>query len=935
MASLVVTTANSTASVMSGSRNSGSSHGSPTSASANSGSRGSAADGRRSKSGGSSRKSSGGGSSRKSSGGSSRKCSGSGNGKPSSNRSSSTSLASKRSNATSAAATEGDVAAMRHLRSIVESMAANNALPPSAFDRSSDKKVANNFEQLLENAEKRIHFNERKRNDDPLQLLNTPDPATVANGAGRKKKGWLKARFAGKNRQQMQQQQQRGGVQNLAAGASLTMTKVPSDRRNRKSFAGALETLEEEGRGEVEDTRGSGSDLGGDGSGSPRAGGTDPAKTPRTAALEEEVLAGPALEEESANDAASEMAASEVAAVGDEVENDDDTADTATDSIVAMRLKNSEDYTASVCSIRSLSTFERDFVENIATEQAAQQQAEAAQNEDASVSTFEKDFMAREAKGENQYPTQVFTTDDGAMEVDDLTADATVHSETTFERDARLLRQSDDAPPPMNITTNSDINNRQTGDDDDDITLDTIQSETTFEMDQRQRAEAAMGMEGDLERTGSAAATAVAMLGTFVNTVRSAMSNESEQSVSTYEKDAAALKFLATKIGRTPSTKSKERRERSGVMGSVAEEILEDEGSERSTSTFEQDQEARERLKAAARKPGGGAATPAASSNLFVPRNLGIGKSPSEVSCTSFERDVNARALKKQLSAVVEGSHSRATSPRNSPRSQGGAMVARPPLSPNLSTAAVAQAQMQQLPQTQPMIPPRQLRVEPEIVSPLSVPTVCAPSFGMSPLGSPPSRTAFENDTVRGGRKGDAPTSNNPEWFDGRSDPRTVRTPDPSTTALDLQNLSVPSANGDAGNISLSGYERDARAVAGSVHHPANSVRQDASSRSHAPTVQSTIATAATASAYDGAAPVAPDMAGNSPGADACNTGLSIAARGTLAAARARAQARQAALPKISPLVVELSPNAIDRGVKLQNREGGGFLSRFMCFTGS
>ncbi len=72
--------------------------------------------------------------------------------KPSSSRSSSISLASRRCNATSDVATKGNVAAMRHLRSIVESMVANNALPPSAFDRLSDKKVANNFEQLLNNA---------------------------------------------------------------------------------------------------------------------------------------------------------------------------------------------------------------------------------------------------------------------------------------------------------------------------------------------------------------------------------------------------------------------------------------------------------------------------------------------------------------------------------------------------------------------------------------------------------------------------------------------------------------------------------------------------------------------------------------------------------------------------------------------------------------
>ncbi len=68
--------------------------------------------------------------------------------KPLLSRSSSISLASKRYNVTSTAATKSNVAVMRHLRSIVESMAANNTLPPSAFNQSSDKKVANNFEQL-------------------------------------------------------------------------------------------------------------------------------------------------------------------------------------------------------------------------------------------------------------------------------------------------------------------------------------------------------------------------------------------------------------------------------------------------------------------------------------------------------------------------------------------------------------------------------------------------------------------------------------------------------------------------------------------------------------------------------------------------------------------------------------------------------------------
>ncbi len=61
----------------------------------------------------------------------------------------------------------------------------------------------------------------------------------------------------------MQQQQKRGGLQNLVAGAGLTMTTVTLDWRNIKISAGTLETLEEEGRGNVEDFLGSGSDLGG------------------------------------------------------------------------------------------------------------------------------------------------------------------------------------------------------------------------------------------------------------------------------------------------------------------------------------------------------------------------------------------------------------------------------------------------------------------------------------------------------------------------------------------------------------------------------------------------------------------------------------------------------------------------------------------------
>jgi len=781
-----------------------------------------------------------------------------------------------------------------------------------------------NFEKLINKAEQKLHFNEKKLNDDPLRLLNPPEDKVVvaekdkegSSLSKKKKKGWLKSRLKGKNNQQQQQQRDHNVfvVASSSSGSSSdpTMPATKEKKKKKKLFGGALETLEEEERGEVEEQRG------GDDESNPAEEGTDRANapktdaiTPRAAAIKGEAMGTTYQEEEEVAEVAEE----------DVAEGDDES---LTDSIVLMRMQNSEEYTASVCSLRSLSTFEKDFVNNI-TEQQAVEAIATTQDDEVSVSTFEQDFMMREANGGHAYPTQVFT--DGGnkdAEEDDLTMDGSVLSETTFERDARLAATSEvnDNPLPLQITTAGDgkyDGSDETGYVDDDI------SETTFEADQRQRAEAL----DELPSSPSEMATMDAMV---------SKSNDSELSVSTFEKDAAALQLLTSKIGRKPSTNSKK---------SVVEDLIENVTTEESsTCTFEEDMKAKEvakkksdlskakalakkrselakakelakkksdlakakelekkrsalsKAKKAKRKSGAVPKSKASISNVFVPNNLGIKKSISANSTSTFEEDMRARSKPKaQMSQP-------ASKPLSKPL---------PPLSPvSMNALADQQTQVHQmmLPRTPIINPPQQLQCDTGldsprqaslVVSPLSVQTVHGPGF-LPDIQSSPSRTAFENDTVKSnGRK----IARDAGWSGGGSRK--------SSSPAQVSSL----APRNSGSMSMSGFEKDARAgmKSGGTVYPMNHVP--------APSVRSAIDSA---TVYDGAAPMSPNTA-----TPEGRIGLSVAAQRALTAEN-EARLAAAALPKISPLVMELSPNAIDRGVKLRNREGS-IWSRFLCFT--
>jgi len=253
--------------------------------------------------------------------------------------------------------------------------------------------------------------------------------------------------------------------------------------------------------------------------------------------------------------------------------------DNETDSIMELRMQNSEAFLASVCSLRSLGTFERDFINNIIAEQAdANNDNNNNNNDEKSTTTFEKDFLAR-MKSKcvvPPHPTQVFVNSNGNNPDDDHDDDLTLDtqlSETTFENDARCaMKNGGDGmilPPTQVITPTK----QQNFVDSDELSIATFLSETTFERDQRKRKEAS-AHDGKLQAVVKRSApTALALH--IENTLSI---DDSQISVSTYEKDVAALNALAEKIGRKPSTQSKVVME--GIMSTA---------SDRSCSTFEQD----------------------------------------------------------------------------------------------------------------------------------------------------------------------------------------------------------------------------------------------------------------------------------------------------------------------------------------------------------
>jgi hypothetical protein len=264
--------------------------------------------------------------------------------------------------------------------------------------------------------------------------------------------------------------------------------------------------------------------------------------------------------------------------------------DNETDSIMELRMQNSEAFLASVCSLRSLGTFERDFINNIIAEQA---EANNNNNDEKSTTTFEKDFLVRGMKNQNvivvpPHPTQVFVTSNGINpdddDHDDLTLDTQL-SETTFENDVRCaaMKNGGDGmillspPPPTQIITPTK-QPKYVEDSDELSSIATFLSETTFECDQRKRKEATSttlnGKVNAVEEQSARPTTALLALH-IENTLSI---DDSQISVSTYEKDVAALNALAEKIGRKPSTQSKVVME--GIMSTA---------SDRSCSTFEQD----------------------------------------------------------------------------------------------------------------------------------------------------------------------------------------------------------------------------------------------------------------------------------------------------------------------------------------------------------
>lgn len=447
-----------------------------------------------------------------------------------------------------------DVRAMRHLRSIVESIAADENLSQTERYR----KISN-FKELLDLAEKKMQVQ-----DDQSVI---PNNNAAKNVEQKKKRGWLKTRLLGNQ----------STVQNyVVAPVKEGAEQLPTDQK--------VETINEavqESRGDVDVRRYD--DITGQQSV------TANSREPVPESMENKVL-----------DSKSATAPSFPGQGGD------NTVDTCTDSIMGLRMQNSEDYVASVCSLRSLGTFERDFINNIIAEQMANK-------DQVSISTFERDFLARQANGENMaHPTQVFIRGEFINPdavADDLTL-GTMLSETTFEQDARSITELPKVTPPVEITAASGEN-----DIFDDLSIGSCRSETTFDRQLRMRNEPC------LEARGSAPTT-YATFNTFNNgTVKNTKSNESQISVSTYEKDMAALNTLTAKIGRTPSMRTT--------------------ASDRSCSTFEKDTAMRADMMAKSARV-----------NTAHDKTRNLIEQPT----STFEKDYHARSSYKQrnLAALSE-----------------------------------------------------------------------------------------------------------------------------------------------------------------------------------------------------------------------------------------------------------------------------------------
>ena len=395
---------------------------------------------------------------------------------------------------------------------MISSIAENTSLTP----QERQNRICN-FDKLLEDAEKKLHFNGGV-NEDALMLDTRTDAKrkskTIVPKAEKKEKSKKKS-FFGRFRRKSKSKSAHSGIE---------------DHKGSIDGNPELETVVEERQDEVQKQESQ--------TESNNENNDDTEETKREEPLEERgqqpsniFIPTPAEEPPTQKE-------------DDEV--------THADSIIDVRTANSEDYAASICSIRSLGTFEKDFINNIISEQQ--------EIEEISVSTFEQDAgMVRGVRA--ALPTEVGVQLQQQVEEDDDLTLEPVLSETTFERDARIAALDNTVMPPVQVEFSKDgavMMQEEDNDIDDDL------SETTFEQDHK-TAMTEMMSQPDLQ---------------------AAMSGDSLRSVSTFEKDAAARAALAVKIGRIPSTKPK-----------VIEEV-------NSEGTFEKDQRLRQALSQRSRTPG-------------------------------------------------------------------------------------------------------------------------------------------------------------------------------------------------------------------------------------------------------------------------------------------------------------------------------------------
>jgi len=466
--------------------------------------------------------------------------------------------------------TADDLAAMRHLRSVIESITLDENMSPSER-----KRKVSDFNHSLVEAEQRLHYHANHLpmlHVDPLMALSGPKMSAKKNaraavgavGSEEKKKkkegGWLRLVLLGKR-------------DNSQTNSGDDGKKTSSNTR----IGGVLETLDEA----AEETRGD----------------VDCRET--------------------------------APAVTDDRDE--------TDSIIELRMQNSDAFLASVCSLRSLGTFERDFINNIVADQEANSEAR-------SVSTFEQDFMARMNNRDVTHPTQVLVSEGNpANDMDDLTV-GTLLSETTFENDARAIMNKCDGEDTMCSETTFEndaraIMNKRNGEVmgtlplklpthvtspsdifDGIIDIDTFRSDSTYERNERKKKE--FPDDRTLKKVGSAPAAFFVEFDER-NMVKGTMSDDSQISVSTYEKDMAALNALAVKIGRKPSTRSKVILD--GIMSTADDRAC--------SNTFEQDDPFFMEMKAALK------------ANVESNGQVTMSE-PTDLSVSTFEKDYRMRLVK-------------------------------------------------------------------------------------------------------------------------------------------------------------------------------------------------------------------------------------------------------------------------------------------------